>query len=135
MRRNKLASKERYESLIRYLFSVSDRFCALERGEASVINDFLEHCPPISSRIVTEWPGTILGGDTSAKLYDFECSHENCSYVLGVTSEFDDWIMPFLEDIHFHKGDLLIFGSICHEKDYWFESKEIGEKYFRYISS
>ncbi len=111
-----------YAELIHEICRESDVICAVRREVADErVAEFLASVQVISEHETHSWPGTQTFGSAKATLYSFASTPELPATILRFTSEFSDWTRPFLEDLHSYKNDKLVFASIIHEGDYWFE--------------
>jgi hypothetical protein len=114
-----------YKNLLDIAHSEYDAFSLVWRHEfrflssAKKISDILE--PYLLSEEVTDnWPGTKLIGGL-AVMRKYRVSNESIE-ILSVVNEIHEWLAPkYPEDLAFYKGEKLMFASISHEHEAWFE--------------
>lgn len=114
-----------YHNLLEFAEQICDSFSLIWRHEfnfeksAWIITEELS--PHLLIEISTnKWPGTeIFGG--KALLRKYTLNPATISILKQVSSVFD-WIAPnYPEDLAFYSNEKVIFASISHENEAWFE--------------
>lgn len=115
-----------YESLLKYAEKECDSFSLVWRHEFNFDKSAWDITEDLSPHLISEfptnkWPGTeIFSG--KALLRTYSLNQETISVLKKVSSVFE-WVAPnFPEDLAFYNNGKVIFASVAHEGDAWFET-------------
>jgi len=114
-----------YKKLLDRAMNESDEFSLVWRHEfkfkksASLIQEKLSAFL-VSELTTSSWPGTeLIGGLATVRKY--KVSAQSLAILHAVNNVFD-WLAPkHPEDLAFYKHGKVVFASIAHEKEAWFE--------------
>ena len=114
-----------YKALLEFALEAADSF-SLVWGNFSFDRSAYELIERLSSWIISDyssssWPGTELGGG-KARVKTFEVNTETIEILKCVDSVFDFKAPKYPEDLAFYSNGKVIFASVAHEGEAWFET-------------
>jgi len=114
-----------YQELLDYAEQEADSFSLVWRNMAFENSAFelIEQLSPwlISDYSSSSWPRTRLIGE-KARVKTYQVTPETINLLKSVKSVFEFLAPKYPEDIAFYKGKSVIFSSIAHEEEAWFET-------------
>jgi hypothetical protein len=115
-----------YQDLLEYAESECDSFSLVWRSEFNFQKSAWDITDKLSKHLINElpvnkWPGTEIF-DGKALLRTYSINAESIAILKSVSSVFD-WLAPgYPEDLAFYKNENVVFVSIAHEGEAWFET-------------
>jgi len=114
-----------YQELLDYAKQEADSFSLVWRNMAFDNSAFelIEKLSPwlISDYSSSSWPGTQLFGE-KARVKTYRLNPNTISILKCFDSVFDFIAPKYPEDLAFYKGKVVMFSSVSHEGEAWFES-------------
>jgi len=114
-----------YRDVLGYALKEADVFSLVWRHEfrfSKSADDLEEKLDKfkIDEQITSSWPGTeLIEGRATVKKYQVTVKSIE---ILGEVSDVFSWLSPeYPEDLAFYKKGRVLFGSIAHEREAWFE--------------